>query len=69
MTDETSRRKVIYEGYLYVRPWCGDHYFVSSKRKEPMKYVGYPIDFDEDKSVDLEDFIGRKVRITIEVLE
>ena len=64
----TNKCKETYEGYLYVVPYCGDHYFVSPKRKKPIFIDGYLMDND-DKSVDLSDFIDKKVRITIEVIE
>jgi len=64
----TNKRREVYEGYLYVIPYCGDHYFVSPKRKEPDRDGFYAMD-DEDKSIDLGDFIDKKVRITIEVME
>jgi len=64
--------KKVYEGYLYMHPYCGDFFFVSPREKEGEKMGDYEwveFDWDTDKWIDLGEFVGRKVRITIEVLE
>ena len=47
--------KKVYEGYLYMHPYCGDGYFVSPREKEGVKmgdyecYEGVEFDLDTDK--------------------
>ena len=61
-------RKVVYEGWLAIVPYMGDGVFICRSRPSgPL--IGASEAHRIGEMLDLERFAGKKVKITIEVVE
>jgi len=58
------RRKRM-EGYLHRLPYAGDGWYLTRERREQIEDIFAPERIDEQ----FDNLVGKKIRITIEILE